>query len=153
MIIFQRVLGGFDVSFGKVPSECGDFVVAFRCDIEFGCRVSASPPLPLVAPPSPLRSRERGETGEGREKIFQKNFRVFQNLLGPRTSRCVDFLTQTTRTPEGKFRPFLSMIFWQSLRSPMPLSNFRNGRRRPGRCCGVTVRGLCWNHRFRPFCA
>ena len=37
MTMFQRVLGGFDVIFGKVLAECGDFVVAFRCGIEFEC--------------------------------------------------------------------------------------------------------------------
>ena len=46
MTSFQRVLGGFDVIFGKVPSECGDFVVAFRCGIEFESPVSARAPPP-----------------------------------------------------------------------------------------------------------
>ena len=56
MIIFQRVLGGFDVIFGKMLAECGDFVVAFRCGIEFGCRVSASaPPPPPSGPPLPFK--------------------------------------------------------------------------------------------------
>ena len=35
MNTFQRVLGGFEVIFGKVLAACGDFVVAFRCGIEF----------------------------------------------------------------------------------------------------------------------
>ena len=37
------------------------------------------------------------------------------------------------RTVEGE------AIFWQSHRSPMPLSNFRNGRRRHGPCCAASI--------------
>jgi len=75
MTIFQCVLGGFDVIFGKVLAECGDFVVAFRCGIEVESPVAASapPPPPSGPTPSPLRSRERGETREG-GKSFSKQF-------------------------------------------------------------------------------
>ena len=59
----------------------------------------------------------------------------------------------------------LSNFAFDSLshRSPMPLSNFRSGRRRRGPCCGASVsrvppcrplsvvRGLCWSQRLRPW--
>ena len=49
IVFFQRVLGGFQVIFRKVPGECGAGLVAFRCDIDTWGDVSASPPP--IAPP------------------------------------------------------------------------------------------------------
>ena len=44
----------------------------------------------------------------------------------------------------------LCQIFVQSHRSPMPLPNFRNGPRRPARCCGASV-GTSASARSRPW--
>ena len=47
----------------------------------------------------------------------------------------------------------LCQIFVQSHRSPMPLPNFRNGPRRPARCCGASVgaTGSAPSARSRPW--
>ena len=107
------------------------------CDRKFGTVLKKSRteqnscycPDPKPPPPTPVRPRGAARTGEG------------------------------------------GAIGWQSHRSPMPLWNFRNGLRRLGPCCGASVgttgsapcalrcrpwsvvRGLCWNHWFRPLCA
>ena len=115
-------------------------------------------------------SREPKKLCEGRfyfSKFEFWNFEILGSIL-VKWTRCkigVDALTQSAR---GRWP---RAIFWQSHRSPMPLWNFRNGLRRLGPCCGASVgttgsapcalrcrpwsvvRGLCWNHWFRPLCA
>ena len=120
-----------DLKLGQNRSVRSRGVVSVQGQSDFACpnKKSACPySRSRKGPRVPWRPSpwSRWKTAEGREKFFKNILGCFKICWGPRTSRCVDFITQTTRTPEGKFRPFLSMIFWQSLRSPMPLSNFRN---------------------------
>ena len=56
----------------------------------------------------------------------------------------VDALTQSAR---GRWP---RAIFWQSHRAPMPLSKFFSMQQAAPMSL---MRGLCWNHRFRPSCA
>ena len=127
-------------------------------------------------------SREPKKLCEGRfyfSKFEFWNFEILGSIL-VKWTRCkigVDALTQSARGrwPRAIFwqshrAPMPLSIFWQSHRGPMPLSKFFSTRRHcpwcgasvgttgsapPAlACCPWSVmRGLCWNHWFRPLCA
>ena len=106
----------------------------------------------------------RSKIWDGFEKIPYRT--KFMLLPWPETPPSHARAATRSRTNRGG-----GAIGWQSHRSPMPLWNFRNGLRRLGPCCGASVgttgsapcalrcrpwsvvRGLCWNHWFRPLCA
>ena len=94
-------------------------------------------------------SREPKKLCEGPMYASKFEFWNFEILgfIFVKWTRCkigVDALTQSAR---GRWP---RAIFWQSHRAPMPLSKFFSMQQAAPMSL---MRGLCWNHRFRPSCA